>query len=83
MLIVSGVFGCFGVCGIEFTEYRGLWAWLEIHILYVIDNVSEVNHFPIYRIQVGWVHYVLFYPIIESFIDPVKYFGVDLGICDC
>ena len=40
----------------------------------------KVNHFPIYRIQVGWLHYALLYPIIDSFIDPVKYFDVDLGV---
>ena len=55
---------------------------MEIHILYVTDNVSEVNHFPIYRIRVGWVYYTLVYPIIESFIDSIKYFGVDLGVYD-
>ena len=33
----------------------------RIHILYVNDNVSEVNHFVIYRIQVGWVNYALFF----------------------
>ena len=54
---------------------------MEIYILYITDNISEFNHFPIYRIQVGWVHYALLYPIIESFIGSINYFGVDLGVC--
>ena len=67
--------------GVEFTESRGYWAWMEINILYVTDDFSEVNQLSIYHIQGGWVHYALLYPIIELFIDPIKYFGVDLGIC--
>ena len=55
---------------------------MEIHIIYITDNISELNNLPIYRIKVGWVHYALFYPIIESFIDSVEYFGVELGVCD-
>ena len=49
---------------------------------YVTDIVSEVNNFPIYLIKVRWVPYALLYPIIESFIDPIIYFGVDLGVYD-
>ena len=82
MLIVDRPFGCFGVYGIECPESRGYWIWLYIHILYITDNISEVNNFPIYCIQVGWVPYALLYPIIESFIDSINYFGVDLGVCD-
>ena len=55
---------------------------MEIHVIYITDNISEVNHFPIYCIHVYWVNYALLYPIIESFIDSIKYLGVDMGISD-
>ena len=56
---------------------------MEINIIYATDNVSEVNHSPIYRIKVGWVYYAILYLIIELFVNYIDYFGVDLGICDC
>ena len=40
----------------------GLVGLARIHILYVTDNLFEVNHFPIHCIQVGWLHYALFFP---------------------
>ena len=55
---------------------------MEIHTIYITDNISEANHFPIYRIQVDWVNYALLYWIIESFFNYIKYFGVDLGVYD-
>ena len=54
---------------------------LEIHVLYITYNIYEVYHFQIYRIQVGWLHYELLYPIIVLFIDTVKYF-VDVDVYD-
>ena len=54
---------------------------MEIHIIYITDNISNVNYSPIYRIQVGWVHYELLHLIIELFIGSIKYLGADLGVC--
>ena len=55
---------------------------MEIHVLYINDNISEVNHLSIYRIQVDWVHYSLLYLIIEPFINSIEYLGVYLGVGD-
>ena len=54
VLIVAMPLGCFGVCGVECTETRGWWAWLEpiyfiLMIIYLKSITSQSIIFKLVR----------------------------------